>query len=154
MKAFFGNIWKYLAVFFAGVIAALVYAMDHYKPAPGPVETTINTTSYVANQEQNIGKLKQRGDGNVQDVTQPVVELTRKELRQERRAKRKAERQSRASVRYEGMGIEEERMGIGEEGVGIEEVGKHIGLPVQPLQDDVAKMVLIVGLMLSFRGWY
>ena len=94
MKTFFGNIWKYLAIFFAGVIAALVYAMKHMRP----VETTnVTAGTYVASQEQKIGKMKQRGDGNTQDASVAPAVSERKLKRMERRAKRKALRQSQGT---------------------------------------------------------
>jgi len=96
MKLFFLNIWKYIAIFFVGVAAALVYAMKQIKPD----QPIINADSYIAAQEQNIGKLNQRGEGNTQDVSQPAAP-TRRELRKERRAKRREARLQEETAKEE-----------------------------------------------------
>jgi hypothetical protein len=58
-------------------------------------KTVINAETYIAEQEQKIGKIKQKGKGNNQDIEQ---ELQQPKLsRKEKRASRKAERLSRKS---------------------------------------------------------
>lgn len=86
MKQLFASIWKYLVIFFAGAITALVWAMKQVKPN----QPAINADTYIANQQQNIGKLKQRGEGNMQDMAQ--LPQTPRERRKERRARRREER--------------------------------------------------------------
>ena len=86
MKLFFVNVWKYLAMFFAGVIAALVWAMKQVKPD----QTTINAETYVGSNAPKIGKLKQRGEGNSQETVLALPAVSRKQIRQLRRAARKA----------------------------------------------------------------
>jgi len=81
MKIFFSNIWKYTTVFFAGVIAALVYSFRQFHD-----QTIINADTFIASQQQKVGKLKQRGEGNDLDVLLPGTIPTRKEKRIARRA--------------------------------------------------------------------
>lgn len=83
------KIWKYITLFFAGIIAGLVAAMKMQKPA---TEITNNT---------EIGKVKNKGEGTTQSVTQSpnqstTVGTSRKAKRQERRARRREQR-SKAS---------------------------------------------------------
>jgi len=105
MKAFFGNIWKYLAVFFGGVIAALVYAMKQMRP----VETTnVTAGTYVANQEQKIGKMKVRGDGNTQDASVTPGLSERKLKRMARRAKRRSNKELSTETIMTDMGSDDE----------------------------------------------
>lgn len=80
MKIFFSQIWKYLAVFFAGVITAMVYSIRQFHD-----QTIINTDTFIASQEQKIGKLKQRGEGNSQEASQLPLIPDRKEKRIARR---------------------------------------------------------------------
>lgn len=84
------NLWKYLAILFAGIIAGLAAAYKLIDPR------TINTSTYVEDQKQEtkIGKIKQKkGMDNLQEVTQdPSLgssDPSRKQSRQERRAERK-----------------------------------------------------------------
>ena len=76
-------------MFFAGAFAAMVMVFLKQKP-----QTVVNAETYIAEQEQKIGKIKQKGQGNTQEVEQDQ-ELSRKE----KRALRKAERKSRKSKR-------------------------------------------------------
>ena len=57
------NIWKYLGIFFAGAFASLTMVFFTQKP-----QTVINTETYIAEQNQKIGKIKQKGKGNELDV--------------------------------------------------------------------------------------
>jgi hypothetical protein len=84
MKICLEKIWKYIAVFFAGVIAALVYSIRQFHD-----QTIINTDSFIASQEQKIGKLKQRGEGNTQNVSLLHGLPSRKERRLVRRSERR-----------------------------------------------------------------
>nr|WP_319266079.1 hypothetical protein [uncultured Draconibacterium sp.] len=81
------KIWPYISMFFAGAFAAM--AMVFFKQKP---QTVINAETYVKEQSQKIGKIKQKGEGNDQQV-QLDQEMTKKE----KRATRKAERKSRKS---------------------------------------------------------
>lgn len=115
MSAFFKQVWKYLAIFFAGIIAALVWAMKQVQPVQ--TNTNIEAGTYV--EKQDIGKLKQRGEGNSQQVGPGIESKSRKELRRERRAERKEKRKNKDSKE------------------------------LSPEQ-----LVIMVGVFLSFRGWY
>lgn len=98
MKLFFSNIWKYLCLIAAGIIAGLVFAMKQMKPDQ---TTNVTASTYIADQEQNIGKLKQRGEGNTQDLTQePAVPVIseRKQRRLDRRSARRARREAREAA--------------------------------------------------------
>ena len=90
MKILLDKIWKYIAVFFAGVIAALVYSIRGFHD-----QTIINTDTFIASQQQKVGKLKQRGEGNTQDVSQFPVTPSEKEKRLARRALRREQRQEK-----------------------------------------------------------
>jgi len=57
------KIWSYIAIFFAGAFAAMAMAFFSQKP-----QTVINAETYIAKQQQKIGKIKQKGNGNAQDV--------------------------------------------------------------------------------------
>jgi len=81
MKIFFSNCWKYIAVFFAGVITALVYSIRQFHD-----QTIINADTFIASQQQKVGKLKQRGEGNSQDASLLPLIPTRKDKRLARRA--------------------------------------------------------------------
>ena len=81
MKIFFSKIWQYLAVFLAGVITALVYLIRQFHD-----QTIINADTFIASQEQKIGKLKQRGEGNSQEASQLPLIPDRKEKRIARRS--------------------------------------------------------------------
>ncbi|WP_299576713.1 hypothetical protein [uncultured Sunxiuqinia sp.] len=92
------NLWKYLTILFAGMIAGIVAAIRLLDPR------TINTSSYVEKQSQEtkIGKVKQKnGTDNLQKVTQdPALDnsgLTRADVRRQRREKRKAKRKRNRS---------------------------------------------------------
>lgn len=88
------NIWKYLTILFAGIIAGLAAAYKLIDPR------TVNTSSYVEDQQQEtkIGKVKQKkGMDNLQEVTQdPSLDNTpsKKAERQQRRAERKLNRKN------------------------------------------------------------
>jgi len=86
MKIFFLNIWKYLALLFAGIIAGMVAAI---KLIEKPTVLNVAADTFVAQQTQQIGKLKQRGEGNSQELSQTPEVPTRKEKRLARRAARR-----------------------------------------------------------------
>ena len=98
MKIFFLNIWKYLALLFAGIIAGLVATI---KLIEKPTVLNVAADTFVAEQTQQIGKLKQRGDGNLQDISLPTQIPTRKEKRLARRAARRELRQERRNQQEE-----------------------------------------------------
>ena len=66
-----------------------------------PTVLNVAADTFVAEQTQQIGKLKQRGDGNLQDVSLPCVIPTRKEKRFARRAARRELRQERKLLKEE-----------------------------------------------------
>ena len=74
MKVLFVNIWKYIALIFAGIIAGMVAAI---KLVEKPSILNVNADSFIAEQTLKIGKLKQKGEGN---SLSPVLP-TRKEKR-------------------------------------------------------------------------
>lgn len=102
MKLFFANIWKYIAIFFAGVIAALVWAMKQVKPD----QPVINAGTYINTQQQEtkIAKVKNRGGGS-QDVEQSpdmtAAEPSRREIRKARRRERKSKSQTDEPARLQ-----------------------------------------------------
>ena len=89
MKIFFLNIWKYLAFLFAGIIAGLVAAI---KLIEKPSILNVNADSFIAQQTQKIGKIKQRGEGNSLDIFLLPAIPSRKEKRLNRRAARRESR--------------------------------------------------------------
>lgn len=75
--------WSYITTLLAGVIAGLLIFLKLKNP-----ETVINDN-------QQIGKLKQRGNGTQTVELQKETELSRKELRVARRLQRKRARQEK-----------------------------------------------------------
>ena len=78
-----------MALLFAGIIAGLVAAI---KLIEKPTVLNVAADTFVAEQTQQIGKLKQRGEGNLQDNSLPTQIPTRKEKRLARRAARREQR--------------------------------------------------------------
>ena len=66
-----------------------------------PSVVNVAADTFVAQQTQQIGKLKQRGDGNSQELSLPLEVPTRKEKRLARRAARRELRQERKNERDE-----------------------------------------------------
>lgn len=95
---FFSNLWKYLAFLFAGIIAGIVAAIQLIEK---PSILNVNADSFIAEQTQKIGKLKQRGEGNSQDASQLPVIPTRKEKRLARRETRRESRQKKETEKEE-----------------------------------------------------
>ena len=85
MRNFYASIWKWVAIFLAGILAGLVAAISLLDKS---TITNITSGTYVAGLEQRIGKLKQRGVGNVQE-TVILPELSDRKLK---RLARRAER--------------------------------------------------------------
>ena len=83
MKIFFSSIWKYIALLFAGIVAGMVAAI---KLIEKPSVVNVAADTFVAQQTQKIGKLKQRGEGNSQDASLLPLIPTRKDKRLARRA--------------------------------------------------------------------
>ena len=83
---FFSNLWKYLAFLFAGIIAGMVAAI---KLIEKPSILNVSAENFIAEQTQKIGKIKQKGEGNSQDISLPSVLPTRKERRLARRSGRR-----------------------------------------------------------------
>ena len=77
------KIWSYLTTLLAGVIAGLLIFLKLKDP------------DQVINDNQSIGKLKQRGTGIQTVDMQKKQTLTRKEERQLRRENRRRERRDR-----------------------------------------------------------
>lgn len=83
---FFSSIWKYLAFLFAGIIAGMVAAIELTEK---PSIVNVSAESFIAEQTQKIGKLKQRGEGNSQDMSLLPEVPTRMAKRLARRAARR-----------------------------------------------------------------
>ena len=83
---FFSNIWKFLAFLFAGIAAGMVAAIKLIEKT-----TVLNVAAdtFVAEQTQKIGKIKQRGGVNSLDTSLLPEIPTRKEKRLARRAARR-----------------------------------------------------------------
>ena len=83
MKIFFSKIWKYLTFLFAGIAAGMVAAIKLIEKS-----TVLNVAAdtFVAEQNQKIGKIKQRGDGNLLDTSMLPEVPSRKEKRLARRS--------------------------------------------------------------------
>lgn len=92
MKIWLEKIWKYLAFLFAGFIAGTIAAI---KLIEKPSVLNVTTDSFVAEQTQKIGKLKQRGEGNSQDTSATAISPGRKEQRIARRTARRESRLKR-----------------------------------------------------------
>lgn len=88
------NIWKYLTAFLGGAVVTLLIA---FRWTLNKVNVT-NADTVIESLSQEIKKLKQKGTGNVADLTNTVntagTEQTeiksKKELRKEKRAEKKA----------------------------------------------------------------
>ena len=57
------NFWSYVGIFFAGAFATMTMVFFTQKP-----QTVINAETYIEEQSQKIGKIKQKGKANNQDV--------------------------------------------------------------------------------------
>jgi hypothetical protein len=86
MNIFFSNIWKYLALLFAGIAAGMIAAIRLIEK---PTVLNVAAETFVAEQTQRIGKIKQRGAGNSLDTNLLPEIPTRKEKRIARRAARR-----------------------------------------------------------------
>ena len=91
------NIWAYISAFLAGTIAGVMLMVQKIKPV-------INTQSYIEQNEQKVGKLKQRGENNEQTTKGEIAVSAgsgseaipnKKEARKERREKRKFNRKNK-----------------------------------------------------------
>lgn len=120
--------WKYLTLIFAGIIAGLVYAMKSSKPVQN-----ISTDQFINDQSRDlkVNKIKQKGENLSLDITS---EMRPKDLRKERRAERRAERKR----------VKEKKGDNGDDG----------DKTAAPEGDEIGKLVVVVGLIMSFRGWY
>lgn len=77
------NAWKWISVFLAGMVAGLLVFLRLKQP-------DVAAETYIREQEQKVGKIKQRGEGNQQTVQ--LQQKSRKELREQRRKIRKEKR--------------------------------------------------------------
>jgi len=89
MKIFFSSIWKYMALLFAGIVAGMVAAI---KLIEKPTVLNVAADTFVAEQTQKIGKVKQRGESNLLDTSLPAVISSPKEKRFARRGARRERR--------------------------------------------------------------
>lgn len=78
------NWWKNIAFFLAGIISGLLILLRFKKP-----DTIITADTYIDDQNQKIGKIKQKGKGNRQEVEQDLEQATPKQLRKAKRLARK-----------------------------------------------------------------
>jgi len=79
---FLSSIWKYLTFLFAGIATGMVAAI---KLIEKPTVLNVAADTFVAEQNQRIGKIKQRGEGNSLDNTLLPEIPTRREKRLARR---------------------------------------------------------------------
>ena len=82
----FKNFWKFLSWLLIGVLIGRIF-----KKEPKVINVDGN---YAEEQSTKIGKVKQRGEGNVQDVD-IKQELSGKEKRKAKKAKRLEEKEAR-----------------------------------------------------------
>lgn len=66
-----------------------------------PSILNVKTDNFIAEQSQKIGKLKQRGEGNLEDVSLPTEVPSRKEKRLFRRAAKRELRLKRETEKEE-----------------------------------------------------
>jgi len=97
------NIWKYLALIFAGIIAGMVAAI---KLIEKPSILNVNTDSFISEQTLKIGKLKQKGEGNLQNISLPTALPTRKEKRLARRTFKRESRLSKETEKEEQLQVD------------------------------------------------
>ena len=82
------KIWKYISIFLGGMITGFLVLTKLKKP-----ETVINADTYVDEQHQKIGKVKQKNtDGSSQSVELSQETPSRKEIR---KAKKQAKKEKR-----------------------------------------------------------
>ena len=94
------NIWKYLALLFAGIIAGMVAAI---KLIEKPSILNVTADSFISEQTQKIGKLKQKGEGNSLSQGLPTRKkkrLVRRTLRRESRLKIETETEEQQQKDY------------------------------------------------------
>lgn len=77
------NFWKLATIFFIGAFSSLLMVFLTKKP-----QVVINAETYIEKQNQEIGKIKQKGKGNIQE-TEITQKLTGKQKREERQTNRK-----------------------------------------------------------------
>lgn len=80
------NIWAYIGLIAIGVIIGMV------------LQARIDKPDTVINENQKIGKIKQRGEGNDQDTVlshDAGTPVTAKEIRKEKRKQRREERRAK-----------------------------------------------------------
>ena len=100
MKAFLLNIWKYLALIFAGIIGGMIAAI---KLIEKPSILNVTTDNFIAEQTQKIGKLKQKGEGNSLSPvipTQKEKRLSRRVARRESRLKKETKKEEQQQKDY------------------------------------------------------
>lgn len=94
MKNVLSTIWKYIAFLFWGIVLGMVAAI---KLIAKPSVLNVVSDTFIAAQTQRIGKLKQRGEGNLLDTSASPKASSRKERRIARRAARHERRHIKAS---------------------------------------------------------
>ena len=103
MKVLFVNIWKYIALIFAGIIGGMIAAI---KLIERPSILNVTADSFIAEQTHKIGKLKQKGEGNLQNVSLPTALTTRKEKRLARRTFKRESRLSKETEKEEQLQVD------------------------------------------------
>jgi hypothetical protein len=86
------KIWSYTTIFFAGAFVAMVMVFLKQKP-----QTVISAETYIEDQEQKIGKIKQKGQGNAQEAALDQAAATTEQSSKTKKESRKAKRLSRKS---------------------------------------------------------
>lgn len=81
------KIWKALTIFFGGIITGLLIFLKLKEPS-------IVADTYVESQDQEIGKIKQKGRGNAQKV-KADQRMSKRGIREQRKDERKLKRAKR-----------------------------------------------------------
>lgn len=89
------SLWKMATMLLLGIVAGLVAAMKLMDP--GSKITNIEAQNYTENEEQKVGKIKQKGKGNEQqaemDQGGDKPAANREKRRQKRRERRNREKE-------------------------------------------------------------
>lgn len=84
------NIWQTISLILLGIVIGFILYIKLKKPT-----TVVHAETYIEDQDQEIGKIKQKGQSNEQEVE--VVLEQPKQSRKEKRLSRKAAHKSRKS---------------------------------------------------------
>lgn len=80
--------WKNISIFLSGILSGFLLFKHLKKP-----DQIVYADTYIEDQEQKIGKIKQKGEGHVADI-QIIQSPSKKELRQKRKANKRAKRKA------------------------------------------------------------